>query len=143
MGIDPSLLGKAVAARLAEVEAAIERYGSFAFEPGQEAPPPALHPGEGPDAARELVLRALRAAGDPVNYQLLRRLAEGDAPLAELAGVVSLPRLSAWERVNDLVQAGLVARSLEGDRVGLTPMGQALAELVEEAVVAAGEGREP
>jgi hypothetical protein len=38
--------------------------------------------------------------------------------------------------VNDLVHAGLVARSLEGDRAGLTAAGQFLVELVEEAAAA-------
>lgn len=144
MAPDPSLLGKALAARLRDLEATVERYGAYAFAPGQPAPPPALEPGEAGPAARELVLRALRVVGDPSAYSVLRRLAEGDAPLSELAELLGVPRLVAWERVNDLVQAGLAARALEGDRAGLTPAGQALVELVEEAAEAAGRaGKTP
>jgi hypothetical protein len=137
VGPDPALLGKALGSRLRDLEAALERYGAYAFTPGEAEPPPGLAPGEAPAAARELVLRALRAAGDPVAYAWLARLAEGDTPLSELAGRAGVPRLVAWERVNDLVQAGLVARSLEGDRAGLTAAGQFVVELVEEAARAA------
>lgn len=139
MDVEPQVLGEALAARIADIEAALERYGAFAFEPGGGAPAPALAPGERAAAARELMLRALRTAADPVGFAMLRRLAEGDATLDELVGLVSLPRLSVWERVNDLVQAGLAGRSLEQDRAGLTPLGRVLVGLVETAVGAAGE----
>lgn len=142
MTADPSLLGKGLGSRLRELEAAMARYGAYAFAPEQPAPPPALAAGQEVDAARELVLRALRVAGDPGGYVVLRRLAEGDASLSELADLAGVPRLVAWERVNDLVQAGLVARSLEGDRAGLTAAGQVLVELVEEAAAEAARGQE-
>ena len=132
-------LGRALARRLAEIVAAIDRYGAFAFAPGDPEPPPALAPGEKRAAAHELVLRALRAASDPLNDRVLRRLEEGDATLAELAALVSLPRLALWERLSDLVQTGLVARSLEDDRAGLTEAGRALVELVGQASAAAAE----
>lgn len=138
--MDPSTAGEALAARLAELEAALERYEAFAFEPGRGPVPPA--PRERAEAARELLLRALREAGDPVNFRILRRLAEGQTPLAELVGLVSLPRISVWERVNDLVQVGLAARSLEGDSAGATAMGLGLVRLVEESAAAAGGGGE-
>ncbi len=141
--MDPAALGKALAGRLGEVRAALERHAAFVFAPGEEPPGPALGPGEAEAAAREFVLRALRTAADPVNDRLLRRLAEGQATLAELAALVGLPRLAVWERVNDLVQAGLAVRSLEGDRTGLSPAGQALATLVEEAARAAAGGERP
>lgn len=130
-------LGRALAHRLAEIALAIDRYGAFAFTPGDPELPPALDPGDEREAARELVLRALRAASDPLNDRVLRRLAEGDATLRELAALVSLPRLALWERLSDLVQTGLVARSLESDRAGLTEAGQALVELVGQASEAA------
>ncbi len=149
MAPDPGLLGKAVGARLRELELAIERYGRFVFSEtaGEESPAPVRSPGEpggpgvSPDgkAARELVLRAFRAAGDPAAYSWLARLSEADAPLAELAERAGVSMVVAWERLNDLIQAGLAARSLDGDRVGLTPAGQVVVEFVEEAVAAAGE----
>jgi hypothetical protein len=134
--MDPADLGKALGARLAEVEAALERYGAFAFSPGQEAPPGS---GDRIEAARDLVLRALRAATDPVNAALLRRLATGDATLAVLGEAVALPRLAVWERVNELLAVGLVGRSLEADAAGLTAAGVAMVALCEDAARAAAE----
>lgn len=137
---DAALLGRALAPRLAEIAAALDRYAAFAFSPGGGGAPSALEPGEGGEAGRELVLRALRAASDPLNDRILRRLAEGDATLPGLTELVALPRLAVWERVNDLVQVGLVGRSLEGDRAGLTEAGAALVELVGQAAAAAADG---
>ncbi len=134
--MDPAVLGKALGARLADVEAALDRYGAFAFSPGQAAPPAA---GDGIQAARDLVLRALRAAADPVNAALLRRLADGDASLVSLGEVVALPRQAVWERVNELLAVSLVGRSLEADSAGLTPAGVAMVTLCEEAARAAAE----
>jgi hypothetical protein len=134
--MDPADLGKALGARLAEVEAALERYGAFAFSPAQEAPPA---PGDRTEAARDFVLRALRAATDPANAALLRRLARGDATLAALGEVVGLPRLAVWERVNELLAAGLLARSLEADTAGLTSAGAAVVALCEAVTQAAAE----
>jgi hypothetical protein len=137
--MDPTDLGKALGARLAEVAAALERYGAFAFSPGQEAPPAA---GDRTEAARDFVLRALRTATDPTNAALLRRLAGGDATLAALGQLVGLPRLAVWERVNELVAVGLVGRSLEADTAGLTAAGAAVVSLCEEAAQAASESLE-
>ena len=134
---DPAALGRALAPRLAEIAAALDRYAEFAFAPGDAAAPRALAPGEEREAARELVLRALRAATDPLNDRILRRLAGGDATLAELSALAGLPRLAVWERVSDLVQTGLVVRALAGDGAGLTGAGAALLELVDEAAAAA------
>jgi DNA-binding IclR family transcriptional regulator len=138
---DASLVGKALAARLDEIEATIERVRTFAFEPDRPASSAAVAEGDALDNARELVLRALRMISDPLNSRMLLRLLEGDTDLDALATLLGLPRLSVWERVNDLVQAGLVARSLEADQAGLTAAGEALVELVETIVRAAGEGQ--
>jgi DNA-binding IclR family transcriptional regulator len=72
---------------------------------------------------------------------MLLRLLEADTDLDALATLLGLPRLAVWERVNDLVQAGLVARSLEADQAGLTAAGEALVELVESIARAAAEKR--
>ncbi|MGH8992117.1 MAG: hypothetical protein ACRDZ7_11455 [Acidimicrobiia bacterium] len=137
MSADPSLLGKALGPRLRDLEAAMERYGAYSFAPDQPAPPAALVAGDVTPAAREIVLRALRAAGDPAAYAWMVRLAGGDAAVGELADRAGVSRLVAWERINDLVQVGLVARALEGDRAGLTGAGRLLVELVEEVAEAA------
>lgn len=141
--VDPGLLGKSVAQRLAEIRAAVDRYGAFAFSPGDEPRPAALRPGEEEVVARELLLRALRTLADPVNFSIARRLVQGDAGLEELGRISALPRLAVWERVNDLVQAGLATRSLEGDRAAVTAAGRALVELVDDAARAAAEEHRP
>ncbi len=138
---DATLVGKALGVRLDEIEATIERLRSFAFEPEAGASVAGTAEGEVLDTARELVLRALRVMSDPLGYRLLRRLLEGDAGSGELGSLLALPHTAVWERVNDLVQAGLVGRSLEADRVGLTAAGQALVGLCETIAHAAAEGR--
>jgi hypothetical protein len=56
--------------------------------------------------------------------------------LGELTG---LPRVAVWERLNELLAAGLVGRSLEADSAGLTPAGAAVVALCEDAARAASE----
>lgn len=140
MGVDPAVLGKALADRLADLAAAEARYDAYVFSERPEAT------GTGSDedpagdqalAARDLAQAALRAAGDPVTYAMLRRMAGGDTGLAELGAVTGLPRLAVWERLNGLVAVGLAGRRHEDDSAGLTPAGLLLVELVEGAVAAA------
>jgi predicted transcriptional regulator len=138
MTFDPSLVAKGLAARLADVEATMDRHASFAFRPDE----PSSHAFDDGDAsviARDLVRRALAAVADPVNGALLDQLAHGDATLAELAEAVGLPRPAVWERVNDLVQVGVARHALDGDRAGLTGAGGALVELVDELVARTAE----
>lgn len=139
MSFDASLVAKGLAARIADLEATLERYASFAFRPDDASPPPSPSDGDASAVARELVRRTFAALADPVNDRLLRRLAEGDAGLAELSGLVALPRLVVWERVNDLVQVGVARHALESDRAGLTGAGAALVELVDDLTAAIAE----
>ena len=138
---DATLVGKALGVRLDEIEATIERLRSFAFEPDTASSRSEDDEGAVLDTARELVLRALRVMSDPLGYRLLRRLLDGDADLEELGKLLELPHAAVWERVNDLVQAGLVGHSLEADQAGLTAAGQAFVVLVEAIAHAAAEGR--
>ncbi len=84
------------------------------------------------------MLRALTAVADPVNDQLLRRLAQDDATLADLATVSGLPRAAVWERVTTSCRWA-ARHALEGDRAGLTSAAQALVELVDELAARAAE----
>ena len=137
MGVDPAILGKALAGRMADIASAAARYDAFAFTE-QAAPGPGAHAaGDPAPLARDLALAALRAAGDPVSYAMLRRMADGDTPLADLSAATGLPRLAVWERLNALVAVGLAGRRHDDDSAGLTPAGRALVDLVEEAVAAA------
>jgi hypothetical protein len=137
VALDPAVLGRALAARLADIAATAARYDSFAFSERPAPDPGSEPPGDPGLVVRDLALAALRAAGDPVAYAMLRRMAGGDAALADLGADTGLPRLAVWERVNGLVAAGLAGRRHEDDTAGLTPAGQVLVELVEGAVAAA------
>ena len=92
------------------------------------------------EAAREVLLRALRAAGDPVNFRLLTMLDPLEpATLPDLMRETGLSRVAASERVNDLVQAGLAARELIGDQIRGTPLAVGLVAMVEQLAAAAGD----
>ncbi len=90
--------------------------------------------------AEELLLRALRVAGDPANYRILELLSplEGIG-LAEVMKRTGLSRVAASERVNDLVQVGLASRELIDDQIRGTPLAGGLVALVGELSEAAGE----
>lgn len=141
MTFDPSLVAKGLSSRLADIEAARQRYVSFAFTPGDDAAADGSAADDAPALARELVLRTLGTLADPVNDRMVRRLADGDATVRELAALLGLPDVAVWERVNDLVQVGATRHAVDGDRVGLTGAGMALAELVAELTARVAEER--
>jgi hypothetical protein len=134
-------LARALAARLRDAIEAGERLASFVFDDRGEADrPAALADGEELAAAHDFVLRVLHGASDPLNYRILGAVAaaqahaglETGAAIDALAAEVDLVRLSLLERVNDLIQLGLIARDLQRDSVLLSPAGAALFETVAE-----------
>ncbi len=93
-----------------------------------------------PDDARELLLRALRVASDPVNYRILGRLDPlVPVEIPELLRHCGLERVAVSERVNDLVQAGLAVRELVNDQVRGTALAGGVVSLVEGIARQAGE----
>ncbi len=83
------------------------------------------------EAAREMTLRALRIAADPINFAILEYLAtHSSAPLADLETATGLGRLALSERVSDLVQVGLAGRNIDTDHVQATPAGAAVVEWI-------------
>jgi hypothetical protein len=85
-------------------------------------------------AVEQAVLRALRTALDPVNFQILDRLRGNlGIPIDELAEYVGLLRLPLAERLGDLVSAGLVSKIPEANQVAGSPLAAALVDLVERA----------
>lgn len=69
-------------------------------------------------AAREFTLRALRRGADHVNHWILQQAYEQQSVAVEaLEADLGLTKATVSERVNDLVQVGLLERNLEGDRV--------------------------
>lgn len=83
-------------------------------------------------AAADITLRALRTAAEPGNFAILSFLAEcSTAPMSDLEQAARSGRLALNERVNDLVQIGLVARNIDTDHVQLTAGGAALVNLIQ------------
>lgn len=85
-------------------------------------------------AVEEAVLRALRTALDPVNFEILGWLSDNvGTPIDELGEKVGLGRLPLAERIGDLVSAGLVSKIPEANQVAGSALGAALIDLVDRA----------
>ena len=91
------------------------------------------------DIAREMLLRVLRCAGDPVNYRILERLDVVNAVnTADLTRDTDLDRVALSERLNDLAQVGLVSRNTVDDQVRGTSLAVGVRAVVERMAVEAG-----
>lgn len=129
--------------RLRDVIMVAERVETFAFGATETGPATLrLDAAEAEALARDVVVRALRTAGDPLNWSILERAAasaEEGAALDEAAGALGIPRLVVSERVSELMQAGLAMRALDTDRVHATAAGLALVSLAGVAAAALAE----
>ena len=134
-------LARALAARLRDAIAAGDQLASFAFTESTPAAGPELREGEELAAAHDFLLRVLHGVSEPVSWNVLAAVvaedgrdgAEHDLPtlsLDALADRLELPRLAITERVNALIQLGLMARDLEHDSVTASPAGVALFDLI-------------
>ncbi|WP_249012111.1 hypothetical protein [Conexibacter sp. DBS9H8] len=125
-------LARALAARLRDATAAGEQLASFAFSEGAPAPGPELIAGEERAVAHDFLLRVLHGVSEPLAWELLAQAVAGAerTGLDALTAAVGLPRLAVTERVNALIQLGLLTRDLEHDAVAVTPAGEAIFELV-------------
>lgn len=93
------------------------------------------------EAATALVLRALRTGAEPTNFSILTVLAATDTKaLGYLIEVTGLGRLVLSERLNDLVQVGLVTRLIDTDHAQITAAGASMVRLVNEIVAGVKEG---
>lgn len=73
------------------------------------------------------VLRAVRAASDPINFQILSAVrAAGGTSLAQLIETTRLTRVDLTERLKDLAQVGLIAQAFEMDSAQLTRAGEGM-----------------
>ena len=67
---------------------------------------------------RDWVLRAVRLASDPINYQVLCALQQsGEMTIAQLMAATNLTRVELTERVKDLAQVGFITQALDTDAV--------------------------
>jgi len=124
--------------RVRDAALAERRLEAFAFT---ETPGPAwraLASDEGAviALARDVTLRAVGAAADPVGYRVLAGLAGGPAGLEALARSIALPPIALSERLGALAQAGLARRALDRDEAEATEAGLGLVELID--TIAAG-----
>ena len=136
-------LARGLAARLRDALQAADRLASFSFngESG-DAPAPQLVDGEELATSHDFVLRVFRGACERGNAQILGTVVNaGDqgAGVDRLAADLGLTRMATLERVNDLIQLGLVARDLPQDVVRATPAGEGLLELLSELEIEVAE----
>jgi hypothetical protein len=135
--VDDVTPGSAIAAglwrRLRDVILVAERIEDYTFgsEDASEKHA-ALREGEAAAVARDLTLRAFRAATEAMNWQILSSAAESDdgVPIDTLCERCGLPRLAVTERMNELIQAGLCIRAIDVDRILVTDAGVALVALL-------------
>ena len=144
------LVGQVAASLRARVDAqrlAEDRLASFAFseEPVTRRPAAPRDEVEASVDWSYFALRAMRVLSEPTTVTILERLRGEGRLLDELVGLDPgtgmTDRLSAGDRIGGLASAGLAARELESDRVTLTPLGEALLELVAEIARRAAAGR--
>lgn len=75
-------------------------------------------------AATDMSLRALQASTKPKNYAILKQLSlQPSFSITELTEVLEQDRLGLSERLNDLIQVGLVTREIDTDQAQITPSG--------------------
>jgi len=85
------------------------------------------------DAVREFTLRVFRRGADPINHWILRTVTtNGSATIETLEPEVGLTKASLSERVNDLVQVGLLSRTIDGDGVQPTVLTEGFLGVVED-----------
>lgn len=129
-------LGTSLESTIKEVIRVMDRYSSFAFQSSQKTTNK-MAVASAVDV-RDFILRILQRVGDPINYSILNKLVDCQSSIEELMELVSLERLSVWERINDLLQMGLVSRSLEMNLITLTQSGHLFVQLVEFTIESTG-----
>lgn len=84
-------------------------------------------------ALREFTLRTIRRGSDPINHWILRE-ADRQRSIAvdELEAELGLSKSSVSERVNDLVQVGLLERNVDSDAVQPTVLTSGFLGIVDE-----------
>jgi DNA-binding HxlR family transcriptional regulator len=85
------------------------------------------------ESAEFLTLRVLHTTSDPLNFTILQSLATADSlPIPSLMSKVGVGRLILSERLNDLVQVGLVTRLIDTDHAQITAAGAGIVDLVNQ-----------
>lgn len=91
-------------------------------------------------ATREFTLRAIREGSDPINHWIIRMARDRrTVPVDDLEEEVGISKAALSERVNDLVQVGLVERTVEGDAVQPTVLAEGFLGIVDDVSEAFGK----
>lgn len=138
-------LARALRMRVDSQRRAQQRLAAFAFtEAPASRPSDAAAAADSASDAEYFLATAIRSSGDPATLRMLQGLRGGGRPLDELESPASAGsgRLALADWIGSLTSAGLIVRELERDDVSLTPLGEALVDLVAEVVRRAAE-REP
>jgi DNA-binding HxlR family transcriptional regulator len=84
-------------------------------------------------SALGMTLRTLRVAADSHNFQILRHLVEHDtSPVSKVQDMIQLDRMTLSERLNDMVQVGLIVREIDTDHVQISGAGQSIVIIITE-----------
>lgn len=85
------------------------------------------------ESAEFLTLRVMHTTSDPLNFTILQSLATADSlPIPTLMSESGVGRLVLSERLNDLVQVGLVTRLIDTDHAQITVAGASIVDLVNQ-----------
>lgn len=129
-----------LAARFRQLAEAIDRLAALEERPDANGLRGLRDPEAAEAAARDLVLRAHRAAADPPNYALLLDVATTTTSIEALRARRGWPLLDTTERVQELARAGLIAYDIEHDRAQVTPAGDLLLRELQSEIMALAAG---
>src|SRR6478736_7618726 len=84
-----------------------------------------------PEALVELIAARFRIIGEPMRIRVLDALRDGPLTINELAETLGASQQNVSKHVGVLAQAGIVARSKDGNRVRCTIVDDTMFELCE------------
>ncbi|RKQ91212.1 ArsR family transcriptional regulator [Solirubrobacter pauli] len=84
-----------------------------------------------PEALVELIAQRFRVIGEPMRIRLLDALRDGPMTIAELTDVLGASQQNVSKHVGVLAQAGILARTKDGNRVRCSIADDSIFELCE------------
>lgn len=129
MDLELSALAQTMARRLRDIARMLDRLdrlevgsGSWLSEQDEE---------NLATSALGMTLRTFRVAADSHNFQILKHLAERDtSPVSKVQDMIQLDRMTLSERLNDMVQVGLIVREIDTDHVQISSAGKAMVTII-------------
>jgi len=84
-----------------------------------------------PDDLIEVIARRLRVIGEPMRIKLLDRLRDGELTVQELTAVTGATQQNVSKHLGILLEAGIVGRRKDGNRVHYRIVDEGVFELCE------------